>query len=131
VVRPGPVEGLSLLLAGDCKEQPNQLLTRGCLEKLLPTLRQQYDYIIVDSAPLLPVVESQFIAQHVDGVILSVIKNVSRLPAVHAACEKLAMLDVRILGVVVHGETSDSYYQDYAFATSQTPNTYVSDSPKT
>jgi polysaccharide biosynthesis transport protein len=131
VLKPGPVEGLSLLPAGDCRGQPNQLLTRGCLAKLMPTLRQQYDYIIVDSAPLLPVVESQFIAQHVDGVILSVIRNVSRLPAVHAACEKLAMLDVRILGVVVHGASSDSYYHDYAFATSESSKAYLSDSPRT
>ena len=125
-VRPGPVEGLSLLLAGECKEQPGQLLTRGCIEKLLPMLRQQYEYIIIDSAPLLPVVDSQYIAQHVDGVIMSVIRNVSRLPAVHAACEKLVMLDVRILGVVVHGATNDSYYHDYASAASQIPKTYSS-----
>jgi succinoglycan biosynthesis transport protein ExoP len=125
-LRPGPVEGLTLLLAGDCKEQPTHLLTGGYFKKLLPTLRQQYDYIIVDSAPLLPVVESQYIAQQVDGVILSVIRNVSRLPAVHAACERLLMFDVRILGVVVHGVTNDSYYHDYALASSQTTKTYSS-----
>ncbi len=130
-LRPGPVEGLSLLLAGDCKEQPTHLLTGGALEKLLPTLRQQYDYIIVDSAPLLPVVESQYIAQHVDGVILSVIRNVSRLPAVHDACERLHMFNVRILGVVVHGVTNDSYYHDYALASSQTPKTYSSQTKTT
>jgi polysaccharide biosynthesis transport protein len=120
-LKPGPVEGLSLLLAGDCKGQPTQLLNRDCFSKLLPILRQQYDYVVVDSAPLLPVVDSQLIAQHVDGVILSVIRNVSRLPAVHSACERLVMLDARILGVVVHGVTNDSYYDDYVLASSRIP----------
>jgi capsular exopolysaccharide synthesis family protein len=115
-IRQGPVENMSLLMAGDCKEQPTKLLACASFSNLLPVLREQYDYIIVDSAPLLPVVDSQFIAQHVDGVILSVIRNVSRLPAVHAACERLVSLDVRILGVVVHGVENDSYYHDYTLA---------------
>jgi succinoglycan biosynthesis transport protein ExoP len=123
VIQPGPVEGLSLLPAGNCEEQPTQLLTRGCFGTLLPMLRGQYDFILVDSAPLLPVADTQFMAQHVDGVILSVLRHVSRLPAVHAACERLAMLQIRMLGTVVHGTSAESYYLGYGSAALQEPKT--------
>jgi capsular exopolysaccharide synthesis family protein len=122
-IQPGPVEGLSLLPAGNCNGQPTQLLTRGCLGTLLPMLRGQYDYILVDSAPLLPVADSQFIAQHVDGVILSVLRNVSRLPSVHAACERLAMLQIRLLGAVVHGAELESYIRGYGYDSLPEPKT--------
>jgi polysaccharide biosynthesis transport protein len=121
VVQAGPVEGLSLLFAGNAQGQPGKLLTQGCLGKLLPELRQQYDYVLVDSAPVLPVADSQFIAQYVDGVILSVLRGVSRLPAVHAANERLSALQIRILGAVVHGAISDSYYHGYVSDPSHAP----------
>jgi succinoglycan biosynthesis transport protein ExoP len=112
-VQAGPVDGLSLLLAGDSLGQPAKLLTQGGLGKLLPALRKQYDYVLVDSAPVLPVADSQCICQYVDGVILSVLRGVSRLPAVHAACERLGTLQIRLLGAVVQGATGDSYYHRY------------------
>jgi capsular exopolysaccharide synthesis family protein len=115
VIQPGPVEELSILTAGDSQDCPSQLLAHGNLGTLLPALREQYDYVIVDSAPVLPVADSQLIAQYVDGVILSVLRDVSRLPAVHAACERLSMLQVRILGAVVHGVTGESYCQGYGY----------------
>jgi succinoglycan biosynthesis transport protein ExoP len=112
-VQAGPVDGLSLLLAGDPLGQPAKLLTQGGLGKLLPALRKQYDYVLVDSAPVLPVADSQCICQYVDGVILSVLRGVSRLPAVHAACERLGTLQIRLLGAVVQGAIGDSYYHRY------------------
>jgi capsular exopolysaccharide synthesis family protein len=120
-VQPGPVEGLSLLFAGNSLGNAAKLLTHGCLAKLLPALRQHYDYVFVDSAPVLPVADSQFIAQYVDGVVVSVLRGVSRLPAVHAACERLGALHVRILGAVVHGTTGESYYHTYVSDPSQAP----------
>jgi polysaccharide biosynthesis transport protein len=112
-IQRGPVEGLSLLFAGNAHQQPSKLLSQGGLDKLLPVLRKQYDFVLVDSAPVLPVADSQFICQYVDGVILSVLRGVSRLPAVHAACERLSTLQSRFLGAVVQGATVDSYYHRY------------------
>jgi succinoglycan biosynthesis transport protein ExoP len=115
VIRPGPVDGLALLTAGSCKNQPGQLLSQASIGPLLETFRQQYDYIILDSAPVLPVADSQLLGQHADGVVLSVLRDVSRLPSVHAAYTRLSMLHIRILGAVIHGTPSNSYYLHYSY----------------
>ena len=64
-IRPGPAPGLSLLFAGDCQGQPTHLLGQESVGGLLATLRSQFDFIIIDSAPVLPVPDSQFLAQAV------------------------------------------------------------------
>ena len=115
-VQPGPLEGLWILPAGKCKQQPAQLLARRSIGTLFQKLKEQYDYIIVDSAPVLPVADTQVIGQHVDGVILSVRRDVSRLHALHEAYERLAMLKIRILGAVLHGTSGRSYGSSYSYS---------------
>jgi succinoglycan biosynthesis transport protein ExoP len=72
-------------------------------------LRGRFDQIIIDSAPVLPVADSQLIAKHADGVIVSVIRSVSELGLVYEAYERLSALRCRILGAVVHGISGGRY----------------------
>ena len=53
------------------------------------------------------------VSQVVDAVIFSILRDVSRLPMVHAAYERLAELGVRTLGAVVSGATDESDGYDY------------------
>jgi succinoglycan biosynthesis transport protein ExoP len=109
VLRPGPVAGLSLLPAGQWNPAAIQALAQDNLAKIFEQLRSRFDFIIVDSAPVLPVADSLTIGQSADGVVFSVLRDVSRLPTVYAAYERLAMLGVNILGAVVGGATLDLY----------------------
>ena len=47
--------------------------------------------------------------QQVDAVLLSVLRDVSRVPQSQAACQRLKELDIRVLGAVVNGTTKLSY----------------------
>jgi succinoglycan biosynthesis transport protein ExoP len=115
VVQPGPIEGLSVLAAGETDSQAIQALSQRGLSDFFNEVREQYDFIIVDSAPVLPVADSSLLAQQVDGVIFSILRDVSRLPSVYAAYERLAMLRIRILGAVVNGTRGDSYGTSYTY----------------
>jgi polysaccharide biosynthesis transport protein len=53
----------------------------------------------------------------VDGVLFSVLRDVSRLNTVYAACERLAMLQVRLLGAVVGGASREVYGSSYPYNT--------------
>jgi succinoglycan biosynthesis transport protein ExoP len=111
----GPVEGLSVLTAGRGDSGSLRALAQGKLVGLFAEIKQDYDFIVLDSAPILPVADSQLMAQAVDGVILSALQNVSRLPTVHAVAERLALYQVNLVGVVLHGNTSESYYSQYPY----------------
>jgi succinoglycan biosynthesis transport protein ExoP len=107
-VQATPVTGLSLLPAGHLDDAALSALAQTGLEPLLESQRSQFDFIIVDSSPVLPVADAVQIAAHVDGVIFSVLRDVSRLPRVHAARERLAALGIPVLGAVVLGTDEEA-----------------------
>lgn len=115
VVQQTSVPGLEVLAAGVGDHRAIRAVAQGKLEGLLGPLRSQYEFIVIDSAPILPVVDSLLIAQLADGVIFSLLQEVSRLPFVYAACERLASLEVRVLGGIVNGtdEVSRVYGDRY------------------
>ena len=109
---------LDVAPAGACDAQAVRTLGQGALPELIAALKARYDFVVIDSAPLLPVADSLLISQHADAVLLSVYREVSRLPAVFAGYERLTALGVRVLGVVVTGVPAQSYGQTYEFAPS-------------
>jgi capsular exopolysaccharide synthesis family protein len=114
-IQPTIAEGLSIIPAGRCDSQAIQALAQGNLGSIFDELKQQYDYIVVDTAPVLPVADSLQVCQHVDAVLFSVLRDVSRLPKVYAAYERLATLGVRMLGAVVAGTRCEHYASSYAY----------------
>ena len=115
LVQTGSMPGLWIIAAGNGDARSVRALTQGQLPGLIDTIKNEYDFVIVDSAPVLPVVDSQLMLSAVDAVILSVLQGVSRLPWVHAAYERLQFFQVDILGAVVHGESSGGYGAQFSY----------------
>jgi capsular exopolysaccharide synthesis family protein len=110
VVQTTPVENLDLLAAGGADRRALAALANdGALQAVFAELREQYDFLVVDVCPVLPVTDALLIGRHADAVLLAVLRNVSRLPQVHAAQQRLAALGIRTLGAVVLGEDAGSY----------------------
>ena len=103
---------LSVITAGNWNHGSVEVLANGSTSSLFDKLRSEYDFVIVDGSPILPLADTRFISQHVDGVVLSVLRDISRIPKVLAACEVLAAFNVRTLGAVVTGATHEQYYRD-------------------
>ena len=78
VIRKSEIEGLHILPAGSPINRPAELLSRPEVQRLLLTLGQLYDHVILDTAPLLPVSDTHVLAGMVDGVICSFNAEVDR-----------------------------------------------------
>jgi capsular exopolysaccharide synthesis family protein len=100
---PSAMPGLSLLPAGRCCRQAIQELAREGIEKMFRQLRESFDFIVVDSSPILPVSDSLLLGRLVDAVVFCVRPKVSRAPSVHAAHEMLSRLNIPVLGTVING----------------------------
>ena len=96
-------DGLAVVTAGQWDREVMQALSRDGLEGIFEKLREEFDFIIVDSHPVLTATDSLLIGQHCDAVILSVLRDVSRTPQVYAASQKMTALGIRVLGAVVNG----------------------------
>ncbi len=106
-----PTPGLSVIPAGRIDSKALQTLSEGGAQQVFKHLIENYEFVIVDSAPLLPVSDSLLLAQDVDGVILTIRRDISRLGNVAAAQQRLEMIGVPPIGAVLIGldEIADRY----------------------
>lgn len=119
VSRETSIPNLWLISAGKADASALQMLAFDAIPKLFEKLRLDYDFVVVDSCPVLPVADSLLVGQHVDAVIFSLLRQVSRMPRVYAAYQRLALLGIRMLGAVVNGTDHDLYPADYNYVASE------------
>jgi succinoglycan biosynthesis transport protein ExoP len=119
-IQPGVTGGPALLTAGHLTPSVTPLLGMEEADQLFRSLRERFEFVIVDTSPLLIVHETLIVARHVDAAIVAVRKNISRQPNVKAMVARLQAVEVPVLGTVAIGLESDahgygaSYYQGYA-----------------
>ncbi len=113
VIRPTGIARLSMISAGNWDSHATQALAQGGCRRLIEQLRTQFDYVIIDSSPVLPTVDPLLLGKLSDGAIISVLRDVSRMPNVYAAYQRLTGAGVRVLGAAMNGvggEEYDVYY---------------------
>ncbi len=108
VVHPTRTANLWLLPAGRCDLRSVQALSTSYLGTAIAALCVQFDYIIIDSGPVLKVADPLMVGQHVDAAIVSVLKDVSKVPKVYEACERLRSVGITVMGSVVNGVNDDA-----------------------
>ncbi len=99
------VPGLSVLPCGPLRPNPAEMLTSPRFKTVLEELRSQYDFVLVDTPPLLVVTDPCVVAPRVDGVVLAMRMTKKSRATAERAKEILGTLGVKVLGVVVNGVT--------------------------
>ena len=111
-IRPTLTPNLWVLPAGRCDQQSlsalaqRQMFLGECFQKM----REDFEFVIIDCCPVLPVVDSMLIGQHVDIAVLSVLRDVSQVPRVDEANRRLTSMGIRVFGAVVTGAAGGNYY---------------------
>jgi polysaccharide biosynthesis transport protein len=107
------VPGLSFIGIGMRPPNPSELLGSLEMRTLIRQLSKDYDYLILDSAPLIPVSDSVGLSTMVEAVLLVADCNTSRR-LVREACLRLNHVGAPMLGVVLNrvDDFRDSYYRD-------------------
>jgi len=115
VVIPTAQDGLYLVPAGQLTHEALRELAQDGLGKIIKRMRDEYDFVIFDSSPILPVTDSLMLSKHIDGAIVSIRRDVSQYPKVASACQRLAAMGVPIWGAVVIGLGHPAYGYRYAY----------------
>lgn len=97
------VPGLSMLPCGPIPPNPAELLTSPRFKELVDELREQYDFVLLDTPPLLVVTDPCVVAPRVDGVLMCIRVARNGRPVAERAREILSSLGANVLGVVVNG----------------------------
>jgi capsular exopolysaccharide synthesis family protein len=114
VIRSTPVAGLSILACGPIPPNPAELLNSPRFKELMALLREDYDFVLVDTPPLLAVTDPCIVTACVDGVVLTIRLSKHDRPDAERAKEILDNLSVPVLGIVVNGVGREHHYGGYS-----------------
>jgi len=102
VLTPHPIEAnLTLLSAGRQSPLASELLGSGEVEKVLQTAREQFDLVLVDNAPALPVADAIIVGNRCDGTIGVLRAGRTSRKALHQFVQNLTRNRIHILGIVI------------------------------
>jgi len=97
-----PLDNLWLLPAGQWDREVLLALSRDGLNLLFERIGEEFDFVLIDSHPVLEAADALHIGKQVDAVLLSVLSGVSQMPRVYAAAQQMNSLGIQVLGAVVN-----------------------------
>jgi capsular exopolysaccharide synthesis family protein len=106
---------LDLLASGGRPKNPGELVTSPEFNNLILELKSRYDFVLLDSPPLLPVADATAMSTEVDGVylVLRIRKGVK--VSARSAKERLDQVNANVLGVIVNGMDQNPHYSEYGY----------------
>ncbi len=110
------IDNLFLLPCGPRPGNPAELLTRPRFQEILNELRAAYDYVLVDTPPVLAVSDPSAVAPRVDGIILVFRMTRDAKPTVERAKNDLLAVGGRIFGVVVNAARDRDAGYSYGYS---------------
>jgi succinoglycan biosynthesis transport protein ExoP len=114
VMQKVPIPNLWVMPCGPIPPNPAEMISSFKMKKLLRTLGENFDYIIIDSPPLLKVTDPVILSTLVDGVILVVQSGKSTRDVLRRARQELSLAGAKIFGVVLNNvDTPQGDYYGY------------------
>jgi len=117
VIQDTKVENLKIIPCGTIPPNPAELLSSEAMKGLIDRLKEQFDFILFDSPPVMSVTDPTILANLADGVILVIKGGETPRPPIQRALQQLSKLDTKLLGVVLNGMDfkKGKYYYHYYY----------------
>ena len=125
VIQPWGRNGtLFVIPSGKIPPNPSELLGSHTMEQLVATLTKEYDQVIIDAPPLLPVTDAAILSRVTAGALVVCSTRKTRAPQLTKALESLTNVEASIFGIVlnmVHAKGPDSYGYYYGYEYAEAP----------
>jgi exopolysaccharide transport family protein len=102
VIEIDPVTNICVIPAGSFESSPADLLMSRRMRDLIAQLRSQFDYVVIDASPLLPVIDALALANMVDQILVIVEWNRTARASVSGALKMLRPEAHRVAGIVLN-----------------------------
>lgn len=111
------MEGLWIITAGTIPPNPSEIISLNKTKQFWERQLKKYDYVIIDTPPILAVTDAALLASQVHGAILVVNASTTRIDIAQDAIGRLTKVNVRIIGIVlnqVKKQNQDYYFYNYS-----------------
>lgn len=116
LVKPTNVKGLSIMTSGPVPPNPSELLSSTRMQDLVYALHSVFEFIIIDSPPVMGIPDAIYLGKIVDGTILVVKAGVTPRKALIEIKKVFTNINAKILGVVLNGiKKNDLKYGSYNY----------------
>src|SRR3990167_539979 len=95
------IENLTFIGSGTVPENPAELLDSSRMKGMLSAVRTKFEYIIIDTPPIVSVTDSGILASQADGVLLVIQAGRTQRGIVHRATEFLNQAHAKLIGHVL------------------------------
>jgi len=112
-IHPTEVDNLYVMPSGTPAPNPAEMLSSKRMEKILHKAGQVFDYIIVDTAPIIGLADSVILSRMVDGVLLVTASGSTGKDNVRSAVKRLRQVQAPLVGMVLNAVDMES--PDYAY----------------
>lgn len=108
-------DSLFLITAGNIPPNPSEILGSKAMENLLERLSANFDYIILDTPPILPVTDTLLLSAKVDGTLIVVKSKVTKEKMIKETYNKLIDVRANVIGTVLNAcdKSIDNKYYGY------------------
>ncbi|MBU9712168.1 CpsD/CapB family tyrosine-protein kinase [Evansella tamaricis] len=113
VIYDTPIPNLHLLTCGPIPPNPAELLSMLRMDWLLSEVRKQFNYVIIDTPPILSVTDAQILGDKSDGIILVVSSGQTDKRSAKKAKDLLLQTRGNLLGVVLNKKKDVGYHYYY------------------
>lgn len=114
-IRDTEIKNLKVLATGSKLQNPSEAITSKTMRLLLFDLKEHFNFILIDSAPLLLVPDTMILSAIADGVVLVVDSKKHNDKMVLRAKNVLENADAKVLGTVLNNEEFDEVYSRYGY----------------
>jgi tyrosine-protein kinase len=101
---------LWLLGTGPVPSNPAELLNGSQARKIFARLREEFDLVLVDSPPVLPVTDAMVLSTYADGTLVVVAAGQTTRTELHRTAERFAQAKAHVLGIVLNEVTKQNGY---------------------
>lgn len=95
-------DNLYLLTTGTLPPNPAEIIGSNTMENFLEECKINFDYIILDTPPILPVTDSKLLAIKADATVLVVRSEISKLKHVSQAFKELGKVNANVIGTILN-----------------------------
>ncbi len=113
IIRPTVIENLHYVPSGTIPPNPSEMISSKPMQDFLNEMRKRYDLVILDSAPIIAVTDSEILAALVDASIMVVSAEKTELDLMVKASELIKSGNSSFIGAVLNNFTYKSGYGSY------------------
>ncbi len=112
------IEYLNILTCGRIEKNPSEIIASKLMDNLIADLKERYEVVIFDSAPVIQATDATVLGSKVDTTLLVYYQGKISRGTLRRSKTQLEMLKSDILGVVVNGMRADvsADYSDYKYS---------------